>query len=209
MSQIYTRAQATAFLTRAGWVIAAPKVRAASYGDAVEDFQRAYNLAGAKVGSRAIGALKADRIVGIDTTAAMIESQRQGYRLSKNFRSVEFRCGCKGVSIGCRSIRATRALLIGLEKVRAAGFPSGLRLTTSYRCPVYNRKIGGRISPPSHHVAGNAVDIPRVLKASQINPAWGFRGIGVTRWDILRRNINDRRVVHLDMGESRRLVFQE
>lgn len=194
----YDRKSVEAFLTRAGWVIS--KVRAASYGDAVEDFQRAYNLG---------PALTVDRIPGAKTVAAMAESERQGYRLSKNFRSIEFRCGCKGLSMGCRSIRATRALLIGLEKVRAAGFPSGLRLTTSYRCPVYNRKIGGRISPPSHHVAGNAVDIPRVLKASQINPAWGFKGIGVTRWDILRRNINDRRVVHLDMGENRRLVFQE
>lgn len=194
----YDRKSVEGFLTRAGWVIS--KVRAASYGDAVEDFQRAYNLG---------SALVVDRIPGPATVKAMAESQRQGYRLSKHFKATELRCGCKGVSMGCRSIRAHRNLLIGLEKVRAAGFPKGLRLTTAYRCNVYNRKIGGRISPPSQHTLGLAVDIPRALKASQILPAWGFRGIGVTRWDLLRRNINDRRVVHLDIGESRRWVFQE
>ena len=187
-------------MKKAGWVIASQEVRPASYKEAVEDFQRGYNLG---------SALSVDGIVGKATTAAMIESEKQGYRASKNFKYVEFRCGCGGENVGCRSIRVTRALVQGLEKVRAKHFRTGLRLVTAYRCTKYNAKIGGRKKPPSHHVSGNAVDIPRKVMAKDIDPAWGFRGIGVTRWDILRPGINNRRVVHLDMGERKRIVFQE
>ena len=200
MSKIYSKKEATAFLTKAGWVIAPAWLNPRSYKFAVEDFQRMWNLG---------PALKVDGIVGKATTTAMIESQKQGYRVSPNFKTFELRCGCGGKRVGCRSIRATRALLIALEKVRAKGYPNGLILTTAYRCAGYNAKIGGRKTPPSHHTTGQAVDIPRVLKAREIDPSWGFRGIGVTSWDQKITNIQDRRVVHLDLGESRRLVFQE
>lgn len=190
-----------AFLTKAGWVVASPSVRKASFTDAVADFQRAYNL-GTK--------LVVDGIPGVKTAAAANKSAKNGYRVSKNFQAKEFLCGCKGKRVGCRSIRVTRQLLRGLEKVRTAHFKAtGLAIVSGYRCPSSNASVGGRVSPPSHHVTGQAVDIPRKVKAGHIKAAWGFRGIGVTSWDKGVPSINSRRVVHLDMGEARRVVFQE
>lgn len=189
-----------AFLTKAGWVIAAAHVRKASYTDAVKDFQRGYNLG---------PALVVDGIAGPLTAAAANISAKAGYKLSKNFKATEFRCGCGGINVGCRTIVIERSLLIALEKVRAKHYPKGLAIVSGYRCPTLNKKVGGRVSPPSHHVTGKAVDIPRKVRAKNIDLAWGLRGIGVTSWDRLIPGISNRRVVHLDTGENRRIVFQE
>lgn len=185
-----------AFLTAAGWVIS--PTRSDSFSDAVKDFQAAYNLG---------PALEVDGVPGPLTAAAANESARLGYKVSANFTAREFQCGCGGHIAGCRSIRVTRALLQGLEKLRAAHYRAGLAIVSGYRCPTFNAKVGG-IST-SFHRDGKACDVPRAVTADQVLPGWGFTGIGVTSRDKLIPSIGRRRVVHLDVGCPRRTVFQE
>ena len=197
---IYSRKQAEGFLTRAGWVIAPEYLNKDSYRRAVEDFQRGYTWS----------VLDIDGIVGVKTTVAMIFSEKQGYRCSPNFRYREFLCECKGSYVGCRSIRIDRALLVTLESARAKLSPkTGIYIVSGYRCPRINKAVGGREKPLSHHVTGNAVDIPAQFRIKDFDRKWGIKGIGATRRDIKKVGLENRRAVHIDNGERTYLPFQE
>lgn len=77
-------------------------------------------------------------------------------QLSPHFKGVELGCPC-GECMG-RGIIALE-LIDALERLRAiVGKP--LRINSGYRCPTYNRRIGGR--PDSYHQLGCAVDVSAV-----------------------------------------------
>ena len=86
-------------------------------------------------------------------------------RLSEHFRASEFRCRC--LDKGLRSAEfcggniapegVDPALIEGLEILRAELGGRPIYVTSAYRCPAYNRKIGG--APKSYHVTGKAADI--------------------------------------------------
>jgi uncharacterized protein YcbK (DUF882 family) len=71
---------------------------------------------------------------------------------TKHFSDREFRCQCGK----CSSPKPDLALSILLELVREwAGAP--VAITSGYRCPVHNRKVGG--ARRSKHMTNQAADI--------------------------------------------------
>ena len=71
-------------------------------------------------------------------------------KLSEHFQANEFACKCCGYTI------LDTELVVLLEKLRnKVGKP--LKITSGYRCPAHNAKVGG--APLSRHVAGLAADV--------------------------------------------------
>ena len=134
--------------------------------DAIKRFQRSWNL-GKK--------LVVDGVAGSKTLAALSETEKQGGRLSKNFKADELRCKCDGKYSSCLGIAALREDLAALETLRKA-YPKGLRIVSAYRCVNHNRSVGGASS--SQHLSGRAYDIPPVInyKSSQIPARFKGRG---------------------------------
>ena len=100
-----------------------------------------------------------------------------GKQLTTHFNSDEFRCKC-----GCNKVKVDKFLLIRLEKMRII-LRRPIRISSGYRCPEHNAKIG---SPNSLHMEGKAVDISikNALHLWQaLNAAYqcNFQGIGVNK----------------------------
>ena len=72
--------------------------------------------------------------------------------LSKHFDREEFACKCGE----CRAIAVDKALIDVLENVRTT-FNQPVTITSGYRCPMHNLKVGG--SRNSWHLTGKAADI--------------------------------------------------
>ncbi len=99
-------------------------------------------------------------------------------RLSANFISSEFVCPC------CKSLQIDMRLIKGLEDLRSRiGKP--LKITSGYRCPEHNKKVGG--AQASEHVKGLAVDVAlpkgitleEMFKAASQVPQFANGGIGL------------------------------
>ena len=70
--------------------------------------------------------------------------------LTKNFSKSEFACPC------CGRVKIEDKLVKALQKLRdLAGSP--IRITSGYRCPDHNARIGGAVN--SAHLFGKASDI--------------------------------------------------
>lgn len=112
--------------------------------------------------------------------------------LSKNFSRSEFRCNHCGVYR-----QPTDQLVACLQRLRdAVGRP--LNMLNTYRCPVYNRRVGGASN--SAHLLSNAADIPGGYATIKQARAAGFGRIGVRRG----------RVIHVDCWPGRTgEVFQD
>ena len=76
----------------------------------------------------------------------MITSSKQ---ITKHFHSEEFRCKC------CRSIRIDERLVNNLEKLFEKLNASKCIISSGYRCPEYDKKIGGFVG---YHAKGLASD---------------------------------------------------
>lgn len=76
-------------------------------------------------------------------------------QLSKNFNSYEFRCGL-GSPCSCSTILIDDKLVEYLQKIRDH-FGKPITITSAYRCPSYNKSIGGATG--SYHSKGMACDI--------------------------------------------------
>lgn len=93
--------------------------------------------------------------------------------LTKNFSRWEFQCNHCGI------YKPPPAHFVAsLQRLRdIVGRP--LNMLNTYRCPYYNRRVGG--SPNSQHLHANAADIPgQYATLAQVKEA-GFGRIGVRR----------------------------
>lgn len=111
-----------------------------------------------------------------------------------NFKPQELACKC------CGNLKVHYRSLDSLQYLRSQLWKSPMRITSAYRCPEYNARIGGAAN--SYHKKGMAFDIynqPWAAKhlvsfiwlAGQV-PNMKFRGIGIYG-----------SFVHLDTGPHR------
>lgn len=137
--------------------------------DSVRRFQAGWNL-----GVR----LSVDGIAGPKTTAAYAGSMNRLEEgkptASANFWFTEFACRCGRTT--CVRIKVERELLVGLERLRSLAYPKGLEILSGYRCPEYNKAVGG--ARESQHQYGCAADIPSVIAAEAVLKLGVFSGVG-------------------------------
>jgi hypothetical protein len=135
----------------------------------IKSFQDGWNL-----GTR----LAVDGIVGPKTTAAYLISVNRRAdgkpTASAHFWFTEFACKCGRMT--CPKIKVVRELLVGLEKLRALGYPRGLRIVSGYRCPDHNAAVGGARN--SQHMYGCAADLHPVARADAVLGLHAFSGVG-------------------------------
>lgn len=107
--------------------------------------------------------------------------------LSTNFSRVEFKCHC----CGKLPKDPPADFLAKLEKARALYYPKGLFIYSGYRCPAWNRKVGGK-GGSRHTVPGDAIDfrVPRMTLAQA--RALGFRGVGIVKATGLVLHVDNR-----------------
>lgn len=114
-------------------------------------------------------------------------------QLSTNFNSYEFRCGL-GRPCSCATTLIDTKLVEILQKVRDHWSGHKVTITSGYRCPSYNRSIGGATG--SYHSRGMAADIvvdgvaPR--EVAKYLESIGILGIG------LYETQEDGHFVHVD-----------
>jgi len=72
-------------------------------------------------------------------------------KLSKDFQSGEFTCGC-----GCQKDKVSPTLIAKLQLLRDM-INKPIIITSGYRCEAYNKHIGGADNSP--HLTGEASDI--------------------------------------------------
>lgn len=116
-------------------------------------------------------------------------------QLSKNFNSYEFRCGL-GSGCSCSTILIDDRLIEYLQQIRDH-FGKEVTITSAYRCPSYNKRIGGETG--SYHAQGRACDFtvkgiaPR--EVAKYAESIGVLGIG------LYETASDGYFVHIDTRE--------
>ncbi|WP_238442393.1 D-Ala-D-Ala carboxypeptidase family metallohydrolase [Desulfofalx alkaliphila] len=98
----------------------------------------------------------------------------QKRRLTANFKEGEFACPC------CGRLKINIRLVHLLERLRSGLGNYPVVITSGYRCPQHNRRVGGATG--SEHVLGNAADI-RVQgtapeKVASAAEGLGFPGVG-------------------------------
>ena len=97
-------------------------------------------------------------------------------KIAKHFRLSEFSCPC------CNRVMLHPKLLAKLVELRNI-IERPVYITSGYRCPVYNRKIGGVLN--SYHCIGLAADITvkdmELISLLEICENIDFNGIGFMR----------------------------
>ena len=106
--------------------------------------------------------------------------------ITKNFHINEFKCPCCGVA------NISEEFVEHLQRLRDI-YGEPIYITSGYRCPEYNRQIGGYYKSP--HLTGKAVDIVTELKP--VTMAYMADDLEVFRIGIYRGHI------HLDILEPR------
>lgn len=97
-------------------------------------------------------------------------------RISPHFLLSEFDCP------HCHAVMIAPALVDALEQFREK-VGRAVVITSGYRCPEHNRKIGG--APQSRHLFGDGVDIRLaglgrpIEELAEIARSCGFTGIGL------------------------------
>lgn len=133
-----------------------------------------------------------DKVMGVKTY-----QENEKIQLSKNFNSYEFRCGL-GSPCSCSTILIDDKLVEYLQKIRDH-FGKSITITSAYRCPSYNKRIGG--ATQSYHSRGMAADIvvgdvsPR--EVAKYAESIGIKGIG------LYETSKDGYFVHIDTRTSK------
>lgn len=153
--------------------------------------------------------LAEDAKFGALTTAHAKQARAAGYKLASNFTAAELSCPCGGKYAGCRVHYVHRDVVVILQYIRTHVVKGPLEVLVAYRCAEHNRRIGGRVSPPSAHVYGKAADFPTrhqirptTLKARALDGSIReLRGIGFKRYNGW--------ACHIDTTEAKPLIFGE
>ncbi len=108
-----------------------------------------------------------------------------------NFSQNELACNC-----GCQENKCQDDMVLLLQQLREdVDFP--IRLSSAYRCPSWNQKVGGH--PNSSHMEGLAVDIlcsgEKALAIVESAIRLGFTGCGISQ----KRG---QKFVHLDLKKT-------
>lgn len=125
--------------------------------------------------------------------------------LSKNFRSTEFDCHGKGC---CTETPIDEDLIEILQKVREH-FGVPVSISSGYRCPVHNSRVGGA-SKTSYHMQGKAADIVvkgvHPVRVARYVDTLDVNGrVGCYTWDAQGGGF-----VHVDVrGKKSRAIYTE
>ena len=115
-----------------------------------------------------------EKIMGVKTY-----QENEKTQLSNNFNSYEFRCGL-GSPCSCSTILIDDQLVKYLQNIRDH-FGKSVTITSAYRCPSYNKRIGGATG--SYHSKGMAADIVvngiASREVAKYAESIGIKGIGL------------------------------
>lgn len=144
------------------------------------NFERPANAAAQKSKRAAMGQVYYDKYAkGVENTTMATNTYKKGQKtkLSENFSSVEFDCHGSGC---CSETIINPKLVEYVQKIRDH-FGKSITVTSGYRCPVHNKRIGGATG--SRHSKGDAADIvvtgvaPR--EVAKYAESIGIKGIGL------------------------------
>lgn len=127
---------------------------------------------------------------GVDSMGYLYFTKGQSVKVSEHFNSGEFDCHGRGC---CSQTVVNENLIVYLEKIREH-FDAPITITSPYRCPTHNSRIGGAVG--SRHSRGDAADIvvknvaPR--EVAKYAESIGILGIG------LYETSADGHFVHID-----------
>ena len=107
----------------------------------------------------------------------------------RNFKSEEFMCRC-----GCKRVLIANKLIVILQMLRDH-LQKPVVITSAYRCPSWNKKVGGVSS--SAHVFGLAVDIACVSSGDRYKIVRFLQSNGVERIGIAKN------FIHFDIDEEK------
>ena len=144
------------------------------------NFERSANAAAQKSKRAAMGQVYYDKYAkGVENTTMATNTYKKGQKtkLSENFNSSEFDCHGSGC---CSETIVNPKLVEYVQKIRDH-FGKSITVTSGYRCPVHNKRIGGATG--SRHSKGDAADIvvsgvaPR--EVAKYAESIGIKGIGL------------------------------
>lgn len=144
------------------------------------NFERPANAAAQKSKRAAMGQVYYDKYAkGVENTTMATNTYKksQKTKLSENFNSSEFDCHGSGC---CSETIINPKLVEYVQKIRDH-FGKSITVTSGYRCPVHNKRIGGATG--SRHSKGDAADIvvsgvaPR--EVAKYAESIGIKGIGL------------------------------
>ena len=144
------------------------------------NFERPANAAAQKSKRAAMGQVYYDKYAkGVENTTMATNTYKKGQKtkLSENFNSLEFDCHGSGC---CSETIINPKLVEYVQKIRDH-FGKSITITSGYRCPVHNKRIGGATG--SRHSKGDAADIvvagvaPR--EVAKYAESIGIKGIGL------------------------------
>lgn len=93
--------------------------------------------------------------------------------VTQHFQLKQFACPC-----GCGRARVSPKLIEKLDAARAR-YGGPMKITSGYRCPEHNAKVGGK--PDSAHTTGEAADIAFGSGASMFSALVALMGVGIRR----------------------------
>lgn len=144
------------------------------------NFERPANAASKKKERADMGQVYYDKYAkGVENTTMATNTYKKGQKikLSENFNSLEFDCHGSGC---CSETIINPKLVEYVQKIRDH-FGKSITVTSGYRCPVHNKRIGGATG--SRHSKGDAADIvvsgvaPR--EVAKYAESIGIKGIGL------------------------------
>lgn len=144
------------------------------------NFERPANAAAQKSKRAAMGQVYYNKYAkGVENTTMATNTYKKGQKtkLSENFNSLEFDCHGSGC---CSETIINPKLVEYVQKIRDH-FGKSITVTSGYRCPVHNKRIGGATG--SRHSKGDAADIvvsgvaPR--EVAKYAESIGIKGIGL------------------------------
>lgn len=164
------------------------------------DFECPYNakslsIKRASFGQKYYTQFVTNSMKGVENMGYLYFTKGQSVKVSEHFVSTEFDCHGSGC---CSQTVVNEKLIEYLEKIRSH-FNAPITITSPYRCPTHNARIGGAVG--SRHSKGDAADIvvkgvaPRdVAKYAE---SIGIMGIG------LYETSSDGHFVHIDTRDKK------